>query len=121
MHPFETLYVRLEPHLDVSYPQVDEIVQVLHKIGVPSRVIKGLPLNFLIPGITKGCKWTFVVSHGGSRPCEHESRISILRFDYNIRVEILALLVGHTATLAGRLPSAVLDWGKFRTIQSPMH
>ncbi len=104
MPPFEPLYIRLEPVLNVSYPQVDKMSQVLHEIGVPLRVIEVLPLDCLIPGVTKRCKWRFVVK--GVWPREHESRFCILRSNYKVRVEVLALLVGRTAAWL----NAYLQW-----------
>ena len=61
MHPIEPLYVRLEPVLNVNYPQVDEMSQVLNKIGMPLRVIAVLPLNRPIPRVKKSYKCEFVV------------------------------------------------------------
>ena len=91
MHPVEPLYVRVEPVLNMNYPHVDEISQVLNKVRMPLRVIAVLPLNRWIPRINKSCKCAFVVGHMGVWPREHESCLCILRFDDKVRVKVLAL------------------------------
>jgi hypothetical protein len=99
MHPVESLYVRIEPVLDVSYPQVDEMNQVLNKIGVPLRVVAVLPLSCLVPRTKNSCECAFVGRHMGIWPCEHESCLCVLRFDYKVRVKVLAFLVASAAVM----------------------
>ncbi len=98
MPAFESLYVRLEPVLNVSYAQVDEMSYVLRKIGVPRRVVDVLPLIGQIPGFTQSCESTFMVGNWGIWPCENESRFGILRFDHSVRIEVLHFLVWRKDT-----------------------
>jgi hypothetical protein len=83
----------------MGHPQVDEMSQVLNKIGVPFGVVAVLPLSCLTPRIKKSCKCAFVGRHMGVSSCEQESCVCVPRFDDKVRVKVLGFLVANAALM----------------------
>jgi len=65
----ESLCIRPQPFLDVSYTQVDKVGQILRKIGDPFRVVDVLPCIFPVPGLTKSLEMMFAICYWSIRTC----------------------------------------------------
>jgi len=67
MPGLESLYIRLQPLINVGRAQIDKLGQILGKIGSPFRVVDLLPGIVPLPGLTESLEMVFTVYHRSIR------------------------------------------------------
>ena len=108
----ETLCIQPEPLINVSNTEVNKMGQVFHEARYPFRVVNLLPGPRPIPRFNQDENVSFTVTSCGVRPCEQEPCIRVLRFNLNVRVEILTFSVRRFSLECWRI--LYLKWLKLR-------
>jgi hypothetical protein len=121
----ESLYIRLQPPIDMGYTQIDQVGQILREIQGPFRVVAVLPRGHLVPGLTERPKERLVVCYWSIRSSQQKLGLCILLpilgFDHLIGIKVLWSSVWYMTTSILGIPSAVLARGRSLRIPSLEH